>query len=71
MVSSTAIPKAMVNIIEVDMLIDVPIKPIKPPIIANGITFGIMESNAIRIDLNMKPINSAINKNTNFTCVYN
>ena len=53
----------MVNIIEVDMLMVVPIKPIKPPIIAKGITLGIMESKAILMDLNMKPINNAINKN--------
>ena len=52
MVSSTAIPKAMENVIAVDGRKMIPDKPITPPANISGITFGKMDNSANFFDLN-------------------
>ena len=52
MVTSIAIPSAMLNINTVEGFKAMPAQPITPAVITSGITFGINEHSSIRIDLN-------------------
>ncbi len=65
MVSSTEIPKAILNTKIVEGLIGIPKKPINPAVISNGSIFGIMEIKIILKDLNIQAINNAIKKIAN------
>ena len=60
MVSSTAIPKEMMNKIEVEILIFTPVKPINAPTNNIGITFTIIPTTAILKDLSINPMIKAI-----------
>ena len=62
MVSSTEIPKAILNTRIVDGFIGIPKYPIKPAVISKGNMFGIMEIKIILNDLNIHAINNEINK---------
>ena len=59
MVSSTEIPKAILNTRIVEGLIGIPKKPINPAVISNGNIFGMIEIKIILKDLNIQAINNA------------
>ena len=59
MVSSTAIPKPIVNITTVENFKSTPINPINPATNKRGNTFGIKEIRAILEDLKIMPISNA------------
>ena len=61
MVSSTEIPKAMLNTKMVEGLIGMSKNPINPAVINSGSMFGMIEIKIIRTDLNIQAINKAIN----------
>ena len=62
MVSSTDIPKAILNTKMVEGLIGIPKYPIRPPVTNNGNRFGISEIKIIWVDLNIQPMNTEINR---------
>ena len=61
MVSSTEIPKAILNTKSVDGFKGIPRKPITPPVIRSGIIFGIMAIKIILHDRKSSAIREAIN----------
>ena len=61
MVSSTEIPKAILNTNMVEGFMGTPRNPIKPAVIIKGRRFGIMETNIILKLRNIQAINKAIN----------
>ena len=61
MVSSTDIPKAMLNTRIVEGFIGIPKYPIKPAVINNGNIFGIKEIIIILNERNKNAINTPIN----------
>ena len=62
MVSSTEIPKAILNTKMVEGLSGIPENPITPAVIINGSKFGMSEMIIILKDLNMYAINKAISR---------
>ena len=60
MVSSTEIPKAILNTSIVDGFIGMPKKPIIPAVISNGNKLGISETNIMRALLNIQAMNMAM-----------
>ena len=60
MVSSTEIPKAILNINIVDGLIGIPKNPINPAVVNKGSKFGISETRTILTEENKIDINDAI-----------
>ena len=52
MVTSIAIPSAMLNIKTVEGFKAIPAQPITPAVITSGITLGIKEQTNMRTDLN-------------------
>ena len=62
MVSSTEIPKAILNTKMVEGFIGTPKKPIKPAVIIKGNRLGIRETNIILKLLNIQAIKRAMSK---------
>jgi hypothetical protein len=60
MVSSTEIPKAILNTSNVEGFNGTPKKPMIPPVITRGIKLGIIEISTILQDLKRRAINTAI-----------
>ena len=52
MVTSIAIPRAILKIKTVEGFNAIPTQPIRPAVITKGITLGIKEQSKIRTDLN-------------------
>ena len=63
MVTSITIPKATLKTITVDGFKVMPIQPIIPAVIINGIKFGTNEQSNIRNERNKNNIQNAISKN--------